>query len=92
MVCCLIDEYRRKRRDVAAVIIEPIQSEGGDNEASPEFFQLLQGICKKVKFNLFAVAPLSIATPVTENIDPRSCRSGNPCCPFQHRAEVVFGG
>lgn len=27
--------------------MEPIQSEGGDNEASPEFFQKLQQICKK---------------------------------------------
>jgi len=31
---------------VAAVIIEPIQSEGGDNHASPEFFQGLQRITK----------------------------------------------
>lgn len=31
---------------VAGVIIEPIQSEGGDREASPEFFQGLQQICK----------------------------------------------
>ncbi|XP_026329213.1 4-aminobutyrate aminotransferase, mitochondrial-like [Hyposmocoma kahamanoa] len=47
MVCCLIDEYKQKRNDVAAVIIEPIQSEGGDNEASAEFFVSLQGICKQ---------------------------------------------
>lgn len=32
---------------VAGVIIEPIQSEGGDHEASPEFFQKLQKLCKK---------------------------------------------
>lgn len=49
MVCRLIDEYKKKKREVAAVIIEPIQSEGGDNEASPEFFRLLQEICKQVK-------------------------------------------
>ncbi|XP_065174299.1 4-aminobutyrate aminotransferase, mitochondrial [Atheta coriaria] len=32
---------------VAGIIIEPIQSEGGDNEASPEFFQGLQRIAKQ---------------------------------------------
>ncbi|XP_022092500.1 4-aminobutyrate aminotransferase, mitochondrial-like [Acanthaster planci] len=34
-------------RDVAAVIVEPIQSEGGDHHASPYFFQQLQKICKE---------------------------------------------
>jgi len=43
----LIDQYKRKNIPVAGVIIEPIQSEGGDNEASPEFFQKLQQICKE---------------------------------------------
>lgn len=32
---------------VAGIIIEPIQSEGGDHEASPEFFQSLQKLCAK---------------------------------------------
>ncbi|ORE04360.1 4-aminobutyrate aminotransferase [Rhizopus microsporus var. microsporus] len=32
---------------VAGVIIEPVQSEGGDNHASPEFFRQLQALCKK---------------------------------------------
>ncbi|KAE8383519.1 4-aminobutyrate aminotransferase [Aspergillus bertholletiae] len=31
---------------VAGIIVEPIQSEGGDNHASPEFFQGLQAITK----------------------------------------------
>jgi len=35
---------------VAGVVIEPIQSEGGDNHASPEFFQELQRITRKVKY------------------------------------------
>uniref|UniRef100_A0A1A9X4W3 (S)-3-amino-2-methylpropionate transaminase n=1 Tax=Glossina brevipalpis TaxID=37001 RepID=A0A1A9X4W3_9MUSC len=43
----LIEEYCKKERPVAGVIVEPIQSEGGDNHASPEFFQQLQCICKK---------------------------------------------
>lgn len=32
---------------VAAMIVEPIQSEGGDNHASSNFFQSLQGLTKK---------------------------------------------
>jgi 4-aminobutyrate aminotransferase/(S)-3-amino-2-methylpropionate transaminase len=32
---------------VAAVIVEPIQSEGGDNHASPAFFQGLRDVTKK---------------------------------------------
>jgi 4-aminobutyrate aminotransferase/(S)-3-amino-2-methylpropionate transaminase len=34
-------------RDVAAVIVEPIQSEGGDFHASADFFKSLQKICKE---------------------------------------------
>lgn len=43
----LMEKYKKKDCPVAGVIIEPIQSEGGDNEASPEFFQCLQKICKE---------------------------------------------
>lgn len=32
---------------VAGLIVEPIQSEGGDNHASPEFFRSLQDLCKR---------------------------------------------
>lgn len=42
----LIELYKTKANPVAGVIVEPIQSEGGDNEASPEFFRSLQRICK----------------------------------------------
>lgn len=41
------EKYAKKGVPVAGVIIEPIQSEGGDNEASPEFFQELQRVTKK---------------------------------------------
>jgi 4-aminobutyrate aminotransferase/(S)-3-amino-2-methylpropionate transaminase len=34
---------------VAAVVIEPVQSEGGDNHASPTFFQGLRALTKKLK-------------------------------------------
>lgn len=43
----LIDEWAKRGMPVAGVVVEPIQSEGGDNEASPEFFQELQRICKR---------------------------------------------
>lgn len=43
-----IETYNKKKNiPVAGIIVEPIQSEGGDNEASPEFFQQLQQIAKK---------------------------------------------
>lgn len=40
----LIKEFHNP---VAAVVVEPIQSEGGDNHASPAFFQGLRDITKK---------------------------------------------
>lgn len=43
----LFEKYEKKNFPVAGVIVEPIQSEGGDNEASPEFFRALQKIIKK---------------------------------------------
>lgn len=43
----LIEKYNKKQKYVAGLIVEPIQSEGGDNEGSPEFFQGLQRITKK---------------------------------------------
>ncbi|CAG9783729.1 unnamed protein product [Diatraea saccharalis] len=42
----LMDKYKKAGNPVAGVIVEPIQSEGGDNEASPQFFQKLQSLCK----------------------------------------------
>lgn len=44
----LIEQYKKKGKPVAGIIVEPIQSEGGDNHASKEFFQALQKITKKV--------------------------------------------
>jgi 4-aminobutyrate aminotransferase / (S)-3-amino-2-methylpropionate transaminase len=39
---------------VAAVIVEPIQSEGGDNHASPSFFRGLRDITKQLGVLLIA--------------------------------------
>lgn len=35
----------QKGLDIAAIIIEPIQGEGGDNHFRPEFFRLLRQLC-----------------------------------------------
>lgn len=43
----LIEKWKKKNHDVAGIIVEPIQAEGGDNEGSPEFFQGLQKLAKK---------------------------------------------
>lgn len=44
---CLIEKWKKAGNDVAGIIVEPIQSEGGDNEASPEFFQGLQKLARR---------------------------------------------
>ncbi|XP_028170076.1 4-aminobutyrate aminotransferase, mitochondrial, partial [Ostrinia furnacalis] len=46
-VADVIHTYKKKANPVAGIIVEPIQSEGGDYEASPKFFQNLQKICKE---------------------------------------------
>ncbi|GJQ74051.1 hypothetical protein Trydic_g18974 [Trypoxylus dichotomus] len=43
----LIHINEKKGWPVAGIIVEPIQSEGGDNHGSPSFFRELQKICKK---------------------------------------------
>jgi 4-aminobutyrate aminotransferase/(S)-3-amino-2-methylpropionate transaminase len=43
----VISQWNKKGKPVAAVIIEPIQAEGGDHHASVEFFHKLQRITKK---------------------------------------------
>lgn len=47
VVEALIDQWKKKNNDVAGIIVEPIQAEGGDNEGSPEFFQGLQKLARK---------------------------------------------
>lgn len=45
----LIVKYRKKKKIVAGIIVEPIQSEGGDNHASDDFFRKLRDIARKVR-------------------------------------------
>uniref|UniRef100_A0A183CLS2 4-aminobutyrate--2-oxoglutarate transaminase n=1 Tax=Globodera pallida TaxID=36090 RepID=A0A183CLS2_GLOPA len=42
----LIDTSKSEGRDVAALIVEPIQCEGGDHHGSARFFRGLQNICQ----------------------------------------------
>ncbi|SCZ99562.1 BZ3500_MvSof-1268-A1-R1_Chr3-1g06101 [Microbotryum saponariae] len=42
-----IVEQKKIGRDVAALIVEPIQAEGGDNHASPGFFNALRTLTKE---------------------------------------------
>lgn len=43
----IIEKYAQEL-PVVGIIVEPIQGEGGDRHASPDFFQNLQAIAKKV--------------------------------------------
>jgi len=52
MVEELIEKATKEGCPVAGVISEPIQSEGGDNHASPEFFQGLERICRQNSISL----------------------------------------
>lgn len=51
----LMEEFKSKDEDVAAIIAEPIQSEGGDHYSTPYFFQGLQKLCKKVHYDFMTV-------------------------------------
>ncbi|PAV57340.1 hypothetical protein WR25_13737 [Diploscapter pachys] len=42
-----VEEWKAKGEEVAAIIVEPIQAEGGDHYGSPAFFRGLQQIAKK---------------------------------------------
>ena len=45
----LYEYYKNvKKRPVAGIVVEPVQSEGGDNHGSPYFFQNIQKIAKQV--------------------------------------------
>jgi 4-aminobutyrate aminotransferase/(S)-3-amino-2-methylpropionate transaminase len=49
----LISYYNEeKKRTVAGIVVEPVQSEGGDHHGSAYFFQNLQKVAKKVSFSI----------------------------------------
>jgi len=41
-----IVEWANKGKKVAALIVEPVQAEGGDNHASPSFFKALRTVTR----------------------------------------------
>ena len=41
----ILEILARKKTDIAAIIIEPVQGEGGDNHFRPEWFRTLRRIC-----------------------------------------------
>jgi len=43
----LIQKWKSKNSPVAAILVEPIQAEGGDHHGSAEFFRGLQKVAKK---------------------------------------------
>ncbi|CAH1776844.1 unnamed protein product, partial [Owenia fusiformis] len=43
----LIADHTKSGRNVAAILVEPVQAEGGDHHASPAFFRGLQQITEK---------------------------------------------
>ncbi|XP_065066407.1 4-aminobutyrate aminotransferase, mitochondrial-like [Rhopilema esculentum] len=43
----IIKKQNASGKCVAGIVVEPVQSEGGDNHASPSFFRQLQAICNK---------------------------------------------
>lgn len=45
----MIEKYNKAGKPVAGIVVEPIQSEGGDHHGSPQFFQKLQAIGKQVR-------------------------------------------
>ena len=60
----LIEQWDQKGQPVVGIIIEPIQAEGGDKFASPEFFQQLRNITNKVSlFNCYNVQCILFITP-----------------------------
>uniref|UniRef100_A0A3Q3L650 4-aminobutyrate aminotransferase n=1 Tax=Labrus bergylta TaxID=56723 RepID=A0A3Q3L650_9LABR len=81
----LIVRWRQKGKPVAGIVIEPIQAEGGDNHASPDFFRNLRNIARKPYriFNTWMGDPsknLMLAEVLnvirTENLLEEVCRSG----------------
>lgn len=41
-----IVEWAKRGKKVAALIVEPVQAEGGDNHASPSFFKALRTLTR----------------------------------------------
>ena len=49
----LMQQSKENGLEVAAVIVEPIQAEGGDNHGTPSFFRGIQSIAQEVNIFCF---------------------------------------
>ncbi len=56
--------FRREAHTVAALIVEPIQGEGGDRHASPAFFRALRSLCSRYEV-LFVADEVQTAAGAT---------------------------
>lgn len=56
--------FRREGHTVAALIVEPVQGEGGDRHASPAFFRALRALCSRYEV-LFVADEVQTAAGAT---------------------------
>uniref|UniRef100_A0A3B3U9F7 4-aminobutyrate aminotransferase n=1 Tax=Poecilia latipinna TaxID=48699 RepID=A0A3B3U9F7_9TELE len=97
----LIVKWRQKGKPVAGIIIEPIQAEGGDNHASPDFFRNLRNISRKPyrifntwmgdpSKNLFLVEVLNVIR--RENLLEEVTRSGKALLNGLYELQAQYPG
>uniref|UniRef100_A0A673AID4 4-aminobutyrate aminotransferase n=1 Tax=Sphaeramia orbicularis TaxID=375764 RepID=A0A673AID4_9TELE len=96
-----IVKWRHKGKPVAGIVIEPIQAEGGDNHASPEFFKSLRNIARKPyrifntwmgdpSKNLFLTEVLNVIR--TENLLEEVTRSGKALLNGLYELQTQYPG
>ena len=61
-------KWRQKGNPVAGIVIEPIQAEGGDNHASPDFFKGLRNIARKVRVITLAIVLVPVKGKSSSNV------------------------
>uniref|UniRef100_A0A3Q2TY32 4-aminobutyrate aminotransferase n=1 Tax=Fundulus heteroclitus TaxID=8078 RepID=A0A3Q2TY32_FUNHE len=97
----LIVKWRQKGKPVAGIVIEPIQAEGGDNHASPDFFRNLRNIARKPyrifntwmgdpSKNLFLVEVLNVIR--RENLLEEVTRSGKALLNGLYELQAQYPG
>lgn len=56
----MFEKQKKSGCPIVGIIVEPIQSEGGDNHGSAEFFQKLQDAAKEVSYYTIIITLLYI--------------------------------
>lgn len=79
-------KYRKKKKTVAGIIVEPIQSEGGDNHASDDFFRKLRDISRKVSAQ--GTGPVGAMGPLQWVFQSRGLALGS--LPMSRRSEASW--